>query len=137
MAHSMAFLHPDEHTRPCIFDVNLAAVDPEREGWMRVSLRYVQLPGDQTYSAMKLSLSSALTHHPAHRVGVKGIPSYHFKKYELIPEWIRERIAVLNMAQLDMWVRGIGKRWCDTHSFAYGNKRYYTLEWNCEEKVPT
>ncbi len=84
-----------------------------------------------------------MTQHPSLRTGVKGINVASFMSLEDLPEWLRGRIAVLNIADADDWIKGVGKRWGYT-SFAQSRQwigdlhktgRYYTIELNCEECV--
>jgi hypothetical protein len=142
MRHPQASTHPDESTPPCIFDVNLAAVDPERDAWISVSKRNVSAaPG----AIGCIESRRVYEQHPDHRKNNKAAEVFHFTDYEKLPEWIRKRIAVLNMAPPEVPIAGIGMRWywvelerviphLKLEHATIQDKRYYTLEWNCRRK---
>jgi hypothetical protein len=132
------WMFPTASAAPRIFDINLAAVDQERDGWTQVKMRMVNV-GPQK-SLMGISLGAALMHPPPSRAQVKGLPTHHFTKYEMLPTWMQERIAILNIADADRYIPGIGIRWTwkavsrtpSPHGIEILDKRYYTLTWNCK-----
>ena len=69
------------------------------------------------------------------------------KDPKYLPKWIRERIAVLNIAEGATYIPQVGKRWAEfVPSVTVPNatwkrlddngKRWYTLDVNCEGVKP-
>ena len=139
------WMYPDANTQPCIFDINMNAVDPDVAGWIGVSRRVLSGgPIGSGYGLLTISREGAFEHHPTSRVSVKGIDRLHLRAAQDIPLWMRERIAILNMAEAGMYIPRIGKRWSIQDHARSGNwngtnmpgdMRYYTLEWNPEKET--
>jgi len=124
-------------TVAAIYDVDVGAVDRE-EPWVKVSRRICPREGAYTGPAM-LSLKGAMQWHPVMRSSVKGVDRIHCTCIEALPHWLQGRIAVLNMAEADVQIPGVGKRWstneearAGTWTYSTGANRFYTIERNCE-----
>jgi len=125
-------------TIAAIYDVDVGATDPN-DPWVRVSRRICPREG-QYYGPAMLSLNGAMRWHPASRASIRGIDKVHFKSIDDLPAWLQGRIAVLNIAEPDEWVRGLGKRWSTAEQAKAGMwahqtfncARYYTIELNCK-----
>lgn len=127
---------------PSIYDVDLNAVDQDAP-WVRVKRRTVDMKSAPWMPHM-LGLDSAMESHPTTRVQVKGVDVAYFKSLEDLPMWLRERIAVLNIADAGDWIKGVGKRWTLSEYAKTPNwsrdlnntGRCYTIEMNCEGTQP-
>ena len=113
------------------------AVDPD-EPWIKVRRTIVVKP-NQYHGPAMIRVTHAMSQHPSIRAAVKGKDVANFMSLVDLPEWLQGRIAVLNIADADDWIKGVGKRWSMQ---AYANARnwvsntvgrYYTIELNCEE----
>ena len=114
---------PDVNTPPCIFDVNMRCVD-EVSPWVQLRKR------------ARMALAAHI--HPA-AIDPNIVPhnTLHLTSPDALPQWVQNRIAVLNMADPGMWIDGVGKRWTshlDSRAPDYEeqtiHRRYYTLPWN-------
>ena len=142
------WLHVPEGV-PCIYDVDLNSVD-EMGAWVRVKRRVL------LSSRSTAELESAMMLHPSGRMygGAAGVGKQthainvcFLKDPKYLPQWIRERIAVLNIAEGDAYIPQVGKRWTEfilsvtVHSTTWSRpgddgKRWYTLDVNCEKVKP-
>jgi hypothetical protein len=132
---------PDAATPPCVFDIDLHSVDTDAP-WVKISTRHVTK--DATAENSLFSLRHFFTQHPVLRTAISPDHTLHLTSSGDVPKWIRERIAVLNMADVDTLIIGVGKRWSssmyakaktwilDTESLGALDRRFYTLDWNCE-----
>lgn len=124
------WLHvPDR--QPCIFDIDLCC-ESEMGRWVRVRRRL--------YKKAMVARSVANAH-PAMRIGTQAktlasedVNTCFLKSREHLPRWLRERIAVLDIADVNMYVPDVGCRWSgDTGD---GDNRWYTVIFGCEGEAP-
>jgi hypothetical protein len=129
----------------CTFDIHTKAVDPQSP-WVRVRRRCVPRSAEEALDGM--TLLEAMTRHPSTRPHTTGVLSrlstyvVALQEMEDLPRWVRERIAILNMAEAGTRIPGIGKRWVvwDTafNSLPMPDREvpsaYYTLEFACENE---
>lgn len=133
---------------PCIYDVDMNSVD-EMGAWVRVKRRVLLT------SRMSAELDNSMHSHPSGRMyGAAGMGKQihavnvcFLKDPKYLPKWIRERIAVLNIAEGDTYIPQVGKRWTEfvssvaVHKTTWSRpgddgKRWYTLDVNCEKVKP-
>jgi len=113
------------------------AVDPDAP-WIKVR-RCIAARPMQYHGPGMIRVADAMTQHPTIRRYVKGLDVVNLMSLEDLPEWLRGRLAVLNIADAGTWIRGIGKRWSLVEHaqartwVANTIGRYYTIELNCEE----
>lgn len=125
---------------PAIYDVDLYSVSP-MGSWVEVRKRIP--PTGRASEAVAHSVaihpSSRLTRTRA--VGFSPeVGSCYLRTADHMPSWLRERIAVLNIADAGVFVPGVGKRWGATLRDmsemlikADPTKRWYTVLHGCEE----
>lgn len=145
------WLHVPEGV-PCIYDVDAASVD-EMGPWVRVKRRVL------TPKRAPSELIVAFEIHPSNRVvgvrkGTVSVNTCFIREVALLPKWLQGRLAVLRMADPDVWIRNVGQRWGNQikggspWSVATGNARdgwqradddgyrWYTLDVGCEGVEP-
>lgn len=120
--------------KPRIFDIDTKAVDKEST-WVRVCRRVLNR------GIEKEELLFALNDHPSVRLGQRSAQpgTTFFRGLDDLPPILRERIAVLKMAEAGTVIPCIGKRWPNT--IASGQNwaragddeyRFFTIEVDCE-----
>lgn len=145
------WLHVPEGV-PCIYDVDAASVD-EMGHWVRVKRRVL------THKREVAELTAAFGLHPngrlaGGRTGPVSTNTCFIREVALLPKWMQGRLAVLRIADPDVWIRNVGQRWGNQikggspWSATTGNARdgwqredddgyrWYTLDVGCEEFGP-
>jgi hypothetical protein len=132
------WLHIVKDAPPSILDIDLKAVDYGMGGWVRIKRRVLTAT---TASGAYRELMNAYQRHACERLGSPDMLSAggvrqnttHLRDAKYLPSWVRERIAVLNVAPEDAPIRKVGIRWPATPDAPEDNTRWYTIELGCEE----
>lgn len=109
---------------PCIIDIDLKTVDTFGP-WVRVR-KFNFNQSNQARQLKALMHEHVLTRYHASKAG-----SCFVRDAKFLPLWVRERIAVLNIAEAGTFIPNVGKRWECLPSDG-GPNRWYTLDVNCE-----
>ncbi len=133
------WLHVPGET-PSVFDVDLFSVSP-MGSWVQVR----KLSLHKGFTGRSIEHLFAI--HPSNRLMreksiafAPEVGSCFLRSEEHLTKWMRERIAVLNIAEAGATIPGVGKRWKGLISDAAElppkidpTKRWYTVLYGCEE----
>ena len=131
------WLHIVKDAPPSILDIDLKAVDYGMGGWVRIKRRV--LTAQQPAGAYS-ELTAAMCRHAIGRMGGGALTASgaainvaHLRDAKYLPEWVRGRIAVLNVAEAGVHIPEVGIRWMASKDDPENENRWSTIEIGCEE----